>query len=300
MGTGSYTPSSYTKYAKSKGHTVKKDGSLAGDLTTEQLYTSTSLSKALNPYKVMRECCDFDEHPNTRPVILGLDVTGSMGNVATNIAKQLNPLMTQLFAVVPDIEFMTIAIGDLKTDDVPIQISQFESDIRIVDQLHQIYFEGHGGGNGFESYTAAWYMALRHTKMDCLKRGYKPLIITMGDEALNPYLPAGKLKAVTGDNIEGDIDTKKLYAEASKLFEIHHIGVGASFDYYQSDIERTWGKLLGEKYHEATEETITDVILNIVLDYYNQTKYDYTPATDPEVSEGVYINPETGGLRWQN
>ena len=41
----------------------------------------TNLASALNPYNVIRECCDTEEHPNTIPVILALDVTGSMGSI---------------------------------------------------------------------------------------------------------------------------------------------------------------------------------------------------------------------------
>lgn len=84
---------------------------------------------------------------------------------------------------------MIMGIGDLAYDGCPIQVSQFESDIRIAEQLDKIYFEFGGGGNSFESYTAAWYFGSRHTKLDCLNRGKKGIIITMGDEQLNPYLP---------------------------------------------------------------------------------------------------------------
>lgn len=268
MGTDTYDLKAVKSYITSKGRTIADDGSIVGHYTAQQMFVNTALDPALNPYNVMRESCDCETHPRKRPVILALDVTGSMGPVSVQVAKKLTPIMTHLFAEVPDIEFMTMAIGDLATDKVPIQISQFETDVRISEQLDKVYFEGKGGGNGYESYTAAWYMALHHTKMDCLKRGYKPLIITLGDEPLNPYLPHIKLNKVTGDHNETGIETDKLYEEASKVFDIHHIGIGGEFRYHEREIKNTWGKLLGERYHVANLDNLDAVITDIVLSKY--------------------------------
>ena len=77
-----------------------------------------------------------------------------MGNTAVEVAKKLNEIMTNLYEEVSDVQFMIMGIGDLYCDEAPIQASQFESDIRIAEQLDKIYFEGGGGGNGYESYTA--------------------------------------------------------------------------------------------------------------------------------------------------
>ena len=96
-----------------------------------------------------------------------------MGQTAVEIAKRLNEIMTKLYGQIKDVEFMIMGIGDLAYDTYPIQASQFESDIRIAEQLDKIYFEFGGGGNWFESYTAAWYFGSRHTKLDCWNRAKK-------------------------------------------------------------------------------------------------------------------------------
>jgi hypothetical protein len=163
----------------------------------------------------MRECRDSEEHPETVPVILALDVTGSMSAAAVEIAKKLNVIMTNLYDQVKDVEFMIMGIGDLYCDRGSIQISQFESDIRIAEQLDKIWFEFGGGGNFWESYSAAWYMGSRHCDLDCWKRGKKGIIITMGDERLNPYLPEEALMLQTGDDLEADVKTEDLYEEVS-------------------------------------------------------------------------------------
>ena len=254
MGSGTWTRDAFKEYSCSIGRTVTASGDLDSSYSHQDLYTSTRLQPELNPYNVMRECRDSDEHPNTIPVILALDVTGSMGSAAAECAKKLNEIMTTLYEKVADVEFMIMAIGDLAYDRAPIQISQFESDIRIAEQLDKVYFEGGGGGNSYESYTAAWYMGARHTKLDCWKRGKKGIIITLGDEPLNPYLPVRGLSAATGDSLQAAIETDSLYREASEKYDIFHLAVAdkaTSWRHYNDQIRSTFGKYLDD-YHLRT------------------------------------------------
>ena len=235
------------------------------------MYTSRRLAPELNPRNVMRECCDSDEHPQTLPVILALDVTGSMGDASVKVAKKLNEIMTELYADpnIKDIEFCIMGIGDLAYDHAPIQISQFESDIRIAEQLDKIYFEAGGGGNKYESYTASWYMGVHHTKLDCWNRGEKGIIITMGDEGPNPYLPKRGLVEVTGDKLQGDVETKDLYNDAIQKYDLYHIAVddrSSSYNYHQSyyDIDSQWRDLLGDHYSVSTLDNLAQTIIEII------------------------------------
>ena len=207
MGWGSWTTSSYTAAVRSMGFST---ATAMANSSVQEVYKSNYLDPLLNPKKVIRECCDTEEHPNTLPIILALDVTGSMGNAATTCAGKLDEIMTNLYSKVKDVEFLMMGIGDLACDSAPIQASQFESDVRILDQTTKIYFEGGGGGNSYESYTAAWYFGLNNTKLDCWKRGKKGVIITLGDEPLNPYLPGRALSETLGCSAQ-DIDTEDLY-----------------------------------------------------------------------------------------
>lgn len=226
MGSGSWTASAFRSYAGEKDAVVDNFGVMRTHYkSAQEMYKSRDLDKMLDPYDVMRECCDSEEHPQTVPVILAIDVTGSMGETAMDVANKVNVIMTDLYESVKDIEFCIMGIGDLECDRVPIQISQFESDIRISKELDKLYFEGGGGGNMYESYSAAWYMGSRHTSLDCWKRGKKGIIITIGDEPLNPVLPKGKLREITGDSLQADVETKDLYPEAEKKFDIYHIHV---------------------------------------------------------------------------
>lgn len=297
MGGGSWTTQDFVKHSTTtRGFTSMDDFKAA---SASQLYTVYDIDPALDPRGVIRECCDSDEHPNTKPVIIGLDVTGSMGPATEAVAKQLNDIMEHLYGEVEDVEFMTCAIGDLSYDDAPIQVTQFESDIRIADQLGKVYFEKGGGGNGWESYTSAWYFGLNCTKLDCYdKRGQRGLIITIGDEPLNPYLPAGPLAEALGSSIQADIDTEDLYKEALKKFDIWHIGFKdkcTEFVHYDNKGGmRGWKNLLGDHFVVATSQTLDSVIGDIIKQSFSESAYVAAPAN---TFSGANVNTE-GFIDW--
>lgn len=282
MGSGTWTTNSFAKYITTTKDMSMDDFTSAHNLATQSVYKAHQLSKILNPYQVIRECCDSDEHPNTLPVILALDVTGSMGQASVKVAQKLNEIMTDLYSNsdVPDIEFCIMGIGDLTYDKAPIQMSQFESDIRIAEQLDAIYFEGGGGGNSFESYTAAWYMGINHCKLDCWARGQKGIIITLGDEKPNPYLPLegryGGLKDVIGDTyLQGDIETTDLLNEAREKFNLYHISVNdpnSSYSRNNKDdkLDIAWKDLLGDdNYYIANLDNLASTIVNIIREHHS-------------------------------
>lgn len=270
MGYGSWTACSYSDYrATTKVSNIKGMSSASLD----DIYTSRRLNEALSPMKVIRESCDSDEHPNSFPVILALDVTGSMGSAAQKVAAKLNDIMKTLYNQVPDVQFMFMGIGDMECDYAPVQLTQFESDVRMAQQLEKIYFEGGGGGNGYETYTTVWYMGSRHCKLDCWKKNRKGLIITLGDEPLNPILRASDISRFIGDNSQ-DIDTESLYQEASQKYDIYHISVDdydTCYKYRDSLVDRTWTKVIPESHYSVCGlDSLANKITNIIKDHYNQ------------------------------
>lgn len=285
MGGGSWTTASYVTHSTTnRGYATMDAFNLA---SAQDLYRARSLHDDLNPYKVMRECCDSEEHPETIPVILALDVTGSMGSAAEAVAKQLNDIMENLYGQVKDIEFMTMAIGDLSYDRAPIQASQFESDIRIAEQLEKIYFERGGGGNQWESYTAAWFFALHNTKLDCWKRGKKGIIITMGDEPMNPFLPKAPLEKALGCTLQADVETKDLYKDVIEKYDVYHIGVDDprdSFSYHRDKIRKSFGEFLGDHYKEATCQNLHKVISDIIIESNNNATVETVCVTNEGIS----------------
>lgn len=147
MGCGSWTPHDWDSYSKS---------SIAGK-SAAGIYTSKMMKAEFDPKDIpVRESRDSADHPNSNAIIIGLDVTGSMSDILEGVAKKLNVLVSEILDRKPvtDPQIMFNAIGDAMCDTTPFQATQFESDIRIAEQLTQLYFERGGGGNGFESYPS--------------------------------------------------------------------------------------------------------------------------------------------------
>ena len=273
MGYGNWTRESFANYSASRGRAVDAAGRLDSRLTEQQIFTARALHPMLDPANVMRECRDSEEHPQTVPVILALDVTGSMGAASAEVAKKMNDVMTSLYDRIRDVEFMVMGIGDLAYDRAPIQISQFESDVRIAEQLDMVYMEHGGGGNMYESYTAAWYMGARHTQLDCWKRGKKGLIVTLGDEPLDPYLPRAPLAKETGDGLQADVETRDLYGEAAGKFEIFHIHVfHGQGDRYLDAVRRSFGAQLPKGHlREVDVKDIPDELVGIITRFAGES-----------------------------
>ena len=267
MGSGIWTSAAFADYSISRG----REYDVKTSYVTGQTYDAKRLDESLDPKRfTIRECINSEEHPNTIPVILALDVTGSMGSACAETAAALGKIMNTLLEKYEDIEFCIMGIGDLAYDRAPIQMSQFESDVRIAECLDKVYMEHGGGGNAYESYTAAWYMGLKHTKLDCFdKQGRKGIIITMGDEPLNPYLPVRALNEATNGKEQGNVETSSLYEEASKKFNIFHIAIddhGCAYAHYKKDIEDTWGELLGQRFKVSSINELSKTIEDCISD----------------------------------
>ena len=298
MGYGTWTRADFADYSKRMKREVNKDGRIAGSYTNQEMFKARGMDPVLDPKNVVRECCDSGQHPETLPVILALDVTGSMGQAAVEVAKELNVIMTKLYEDTPDIQFMVMGIGDFAYDACPLQVSQFEADIRIAEQLDKLYFEFGGGGNSFESYTAAWYFALNHTRLDAWKRNKKGILITMGDERLNPYIPLlGRhvsFAGVTGDNLQGDIETKDLYRETAKKYEIYHLNVDHRHAYDAEGIHASWGKYLDKKhFRDVTINGIAGEIVDIV-----KTEKGKTEVPKETGKHDSFLRRMAQGISW--
>ena len=288
MGGGSWTSAVYNTYTTATRGMSAVNYASCDHLHVQEAFKARRLHQDLNPRGIMRECLDTEEHPNTIPVILALDVTGSMGSAATQVSKKLGQIMEEIYSSdsVRDVEFCIMAIGDLYCDDAPVQISQFESDIRIAEHLDKVWFESGGGTNAWESYTAAWYMGMNHCKLDCWKRGKRGIIITMGDERLNPYLQKNGLAQFIGDNVQADVETAELYSQASQKFDIHHISVddpASSYSRYNANggIDMSWA-LLGENYHVSSVNGLQNMIASIITSH---AETECESAPDSPVNE---------------
>lgn len=220
MGYGSYTASDWTKLKTSRQLTEKQN--------VEEVFVKKGCDPRFNPRHIgTRECFDSEDHPHTTPIVVGLDVTGSMGYLAVKVAKEaLNDLIMKLYStdVIEDPALMCAAYGD-GWDSAPLQVTQFESDIRIAEQLLDLYFENRGNGQVVP--TCLWEFLSRHTNIDAInKRNEKGFIFTIGDSAkIREDHVSETIATVVGDHIPA-ASVQSILRETQKKFHVFHIMIG--------------------------------------------------------------------------
>ena len=265
MGGGSWTAKDWGSFSNSR----------VSGRSTASIYTASRMKNDYDPKNVIRESCDSDEHPNSVPIILGLDVTGSMSNILQVMAEKLGLVMTEIYDRKPvtDPQILFAAVGDAVYDDYPLQVTQFESDIRIAKQLTEVYFERGGGGNGFESYPLIWYFAANHTKCDnYLKRNKKGFIFTFGDDGYPEKLTQKEIKEIFGDDAERDIPIEEVLTQVNRQFEVYHFCMAQGGSYRDGDYYK-WQRILGERAIKVRDYSkIPEIIVSILETYAGKDK----------------------------
>lgn len=226
----------------------------------------------LNPNGVkIRESRDSTVNPNSNAIIVGVDVTGSMGMIAEAIAKEgLGVLFQEILNRKPvsDPHLMFMAIGDANCDRAPLQVSQFEADNKIIEQLTSIYIEGGGGGNDFESYNLPWYFAARHTSIDCFeKRAKKGYLFTVGDEFFPKDLTISQIKEVIGDDLPQAISNDELLTMVSRMYNVFHVIVeeGSCARRNLSGVTDSWKQKLGQRVISLSDyRRLSEVIVSAI------------------------------------
>jgi len=228
--------------------------------STQEIFKARNINSAMNPFGInVRESRDSAEHPNSLAIILGLDETGSMGTVPHFLVKEGLPLMMDsiIKSGVADPQVLFLGIGDHECDQAPLQVGQFESSDELLDKwLTDLYLEGHGGGNGGESYMLAWYFAAYHTTIDCYeKRNQKGVLITVGDEPVLPGVPASFLKSLMGAGQYENYESLKLLDKAREKYHVYHINVRETASGTRLLVIDGWKQLLADNFLIAERRT---------------------------------------------
>ncbi len=247
MGYGSYSDKDWDSFSTSRAYHDP-------NTKTEDIYAQKNIDEALDPKNfVLRESVDGDDNPKSTPVIIGLDVTGSMAPVLDSIARKgLKTVCEEIYNRKPitDPHICVLGIGDVECDRGPFQATQFEADIRIFEQLEKSWLEGGGGGNDHESYILAWYFAKYRTKTDSFsKRGVKGHIFTVGDEEVTPKIKSEHFKRFLNDGDMRSFGPKELFDLVYPEWNVYHViikqGTHATADY--SNVYKSWCNVIGEQ-----------------------------------------------------
>lgn len=209
----------------------------------------TSIDPLMDPRQMtVREARDSEHHPNSIPILVAFDVTGSMGDIPTRFAKDmLGKLMTRLVEQrwVVDPQLLFAAVGDAVSDRAPLQIGQFESGLEMDMWLTRLWLEG-GGGDAPESYLLAHWFAAHHTATDAWeKRQKKGYLFSIGDAANKP-LSASQIERVFGKPTQHPTDSASVIAAAAERYELFHVLVtrGSAPD---TAVVNDWRALVGDR-----------------------------------------------------
>lgn len=262
MGYSRFSPSDWGAYS-----------STVSTKTTDQIFTKREISKDLDPKNVIRESRDSDLNPNSTPVIIACDVTGSMGMIAdTLVRKGIGVFFNEILDRKPisDPHLMIMGIGDFTMGDrAPLQVSQFEADITIAKWLEAIFLEHGGGGNSYESYDLPLYFAAFHTKIDSIeKRNKKGYLFTIGDEFPSPGTSKQSVSALIGDTIERDLSFDEVLQAAQEMYHVFHIVImegNHASRYGREEMRERWAKHYGERVillddHKCLSEVLVSTI----------------------------------------
>lgn len=282
MGRGSYTASDWNMLRST----------FAADQKAEHIFSGKDRhTEKASLQGVFREARDNEDSPLSTPVIIGFDVTTSMGYLAEELALHaLNRAVMYLYEhkPIPNPQILCCAIGDSKTDRVPLQVTQFESDIRMIRQLTALYLEGGGGGNGGESYHLAWYFAANRTKTDCWeKRRKKGHLITIGDDRCHRQLTRNEILRVFGDRAEYDLSDAELLAAAEEKYHVFHICIDKGMP-GDSQVFAEWNALMPGRVAVIGKKDIAclpELIFSLISVAEGKTHNDALRAVDQSAAE---------------
>lgn len=263
-----------------------------------EVFTKRSLDEKMNIKGKIRESRDSEEHPNAFPIIIGLDVTGSMGTIPKKlITKGFPELMKKIMDEgVEHAQVCFIGYGDNECDQAPIQVGQFETSDELQEQwLKSIYLEGGGGANDGEATGLVWYVAARHTSIDSLKHGKKGVLVTIGDEPVLERIPKRDVTDLFG-NGQADVTINEILEEARKNWDVYHINV-TDYSGSRKRVKEQWKQLLGDNYVEtqsADGEDVPNLIAGIITKAYkNQQIEEVKPSVieSVDLSNGSIVEP---------
>lgn len=235
---------------------------------------------------------------STAPLMLGIDVTGSMSSWPRTFFEKFPLLYEEVKRYYDDVEICFAAVGDATYDRVPIQAGDFAKDKVLDETLNSIYPEGGGGGGARESYELMAYYAVN--KVD-IPNAKKPLFIFAGDEGFYETLSASQVKTYVGGDIEGDIPAMEVMAQLQKKWDTYIIR--KPYTGSQEDaIHQQWVSILGEKVIRLDDpRRIVDCIIGIIAasagktdDFVNRLTVRQKPDQVTAVMKSLRALPTMG------
>jgi len=198
---------------------------------------------------------------STNPLVIAIDVTGSMASWPFEIFDRLPLLYNTLSQYRDDVEICFAAIGDAAVDQWPLQVTTFASGYDLEQLLGSLYGEG-AGGDAAESYGLFAHWVNTHVQIpECSE---KPFLIIFGDAPMHPNIPMSQVSHYLGDNLKSDVDSYKAWQEVGETWNTWFLRrpTGKRGDL----VDEHWGKAVGEQkiFHIDDEQRAVDYAMGLV------------------------------------
>lgn len=239
---------------------------------------------------------DKVETKSTAPLVIACDVTGSMGEWPAVIFSKLPYLDLEGKEYLGEgLEISFAAVGDIYSDDYPLQIRPFSKGTDLTEQLKKLVVEGNGGGQYKESYDVAAAYYARNCEMP---NAIQPIFIFIGDEGLYDFLDKEGASKWARTDEEGRFSVEQIIGELKRKFSVYLVRkpYGSGYKTNKKDdldikIQRQWEELLGEDHvcHLPDASRVVDVIFGILAKETGRVDYFKKELKDRQKPEQVSV-----------
>ena len=195
------------------------------------------------------------------PLIVAIDVTGSMASWPFEIFDRLPLLYNTLSQYRPDVEICFAAIGDAKVDRWPLQVTTFASGFDLEQLLSSLCGEG-GGGDAPESYGLFAHWVNTHVEIPNVEE--PPFLIVFGDITMHSTIAVGEIEHYLGDKAGSDLNAIKEWQALTKTWNTWFLRrpTGKRGD----EVDKQWGRAITEQkvFHIEDEQRAVDYAMGLV------------------------------------
>ena len=206
------------------------------------------------------------ESDSTTPIVVAVDVTGSMADWPGEIFDRLPLLYQTLSQYKEDLDISFCAIGDAHSDSFPLQVNNFAKELDLEDSVAALIPEGGGGGQARESYELFGAYMMDHCH---IPNAVDPFLLIFGDEGFYDPINQNQVEHYTVKKTEFS-DSNAMWKALGQKFNVYHLHK----PYFNGDepIVRQWSKALGpEKVVELpSKERAVDLAMGIVAKHWGQ------------------------------
>jgi hypothetical protein len=206
------------------------------------------------------------------PIIVGVDVTGSMSAWPGEIFDRLPLFYQTLSQYRPDTEMAFAAIGDANCDSYPLQVNSFEKGLKLEDAIKALYPEGGGGGQVSESYELFGYFMQEHCKTP---NATSPFLFIFGDEKFYNTVRPDQIRHYIGDTVQDPVDSLGVWKSLTQRFNLYllhkpygHGGEGS----VDKEVVKHWEAAIGKQriVEVPSAERAVDIAMGIVAKHWGQ------------------------------